>query len=147
MKERKVKNRLPVLCDLCGETIHAGEDCIVAFDVEAGRALFKHIVCPGAAAVALEEVRPPPKIPARRSPIGSNLENARTWGESKNFLEKVSFPRPKPRSLLQKLLSFSPLASQAEGMQKGLGRVGGGEGNGLSSKGLLFPAAIFPESF
>lgn len=80
MRERRVKNRLPVLCDLCGETIHSGEDCIVAFDVEAGRALFKHIVCPGAAAIALEEVRPPPKIPARRSFMESVFNNINTCG-------------------------------------------------------------------
>jgi hypothetical protein len=69
------------------------------------------------------------------------------WARAKTLLEKVSFPRPKPPTLLQKLLSFSPLRRQAEGMQKGFGMGWGREGNGLSSKGLLFPAAIFPESF
>jgi hypothetical protein len=35
---------------------------------------------------------------------GVDCKRIRIWGESKNFLKKVSFSRPNPHSLLQKLL-------------------------------------------
>ena len=62
MKTKYVKNEFPVLCDFCGDVIHAGEECVVEFDEQEGTAQFKHKVCPGAFAVVTEKPKPPPPL-------------------------------------------------------------------------------------
>ena len=46
MKSKIVKLEYQVNCDLCEQSIHAGEKCRISTDKETGRAYFEHLRCP-----------------------------------------------------------------------------------------------------
>jgi len=57
--------RYPVVCDLCGLPIRAGEMCRIVTDEHTGKSYREHIRCPGAPTAAVREPGPtPPRIRA-----------------------------------------------------------------------------------
>ena len=70
------------------------------------------------------------------------------WCESKNFLKKVSFPRPNLPLPFTKTFIFHLIATAIRWNRKQVWKgLGGGEGKNLSLKGFHFSASKVFQTF